>query len=238
MRKIILILLPLCVFAQRDYSNSPKFGFFEISVGKHVIDKENAIFEFSEETLTFNSDDLDGLDLSAGMYWQRSNYLSYGVTFQQYSESSGSEDRDYIYPDGSPILQTTELETTWFGFSMLVTPFGAGDFYGSTAWAPKSIVPYLKLGLGVVDWEFAQYGDFVDYQTETIYYEDYLTSGSTPGLQAGMGVRVKVTPKMDFNLNYSYTLAEDDFDNGDFSGFGDLDLSSKSASIGLTIKFF
>jgi len=236
--KMILLIFPAVLFAQNDFTNGPQYGFFEINIGQHTVSKDSAIFDFSEETLTFDASDLDSLDLSLGMYWQRSNLLAFGLMMQQYKESTQSEDLEYVFEDLSPIIQATELETGWFGFEAVVTPFGAGEFFGNRAWAPKAFVPFLKVGVGITDWAFVQYGDFVDYETETVFNDEYLSEGTTTSMTGTLGFRVKISPRMDLNFSITKIWAEDNLDSSDFSGFGDLDLSSKSASLGLSVKLF
>jgi opacity protein-like surface antigen len=242
MKKNILLfiaafsLTPL--MAQADFSSSPHITFFDIGIGSHQIETNSAIFDFNRERLIFNPSDLDDFDFSLGMNWQRSNFLAYGVSFRQFNSSVVTEDADYMYPDGSGIFQQIELNTQFIGFSMIFTPTGAGSSFGQHAWAPNNFVPYAKLGLGFLSWEYIESGEFVDDNTLDIYYDTYLAKDTSLGAELSLGMRFKILPKMDFQAEYTFSHAKDSMDGMDFQGFGDLDLSSQTATIGLCIKIF
>ena len=241
MKKYILSLFAFFTFTlafAQDFTTDSRFIFAEFSFGEHDISTSSSIYDFNQENLLFNPSSLDGMDFSLGLYSQRNNHLAFGVKLDHYNESVVTEDRFYEYEDGSPILQSISLEKSYIGMEMILTPFGAGERFGSHAWAPKTFVPYLRLGAGILDWDYSENGDFVDYSDLTIFYDTYYSTGSTLGLQLGAGFRVKISPRMDAHFDYTYTHAEDSLNGSDFIGFGDLDLSSTSARVGITIKFF
>lgn len=238
MKKWVLLAFVPCFALAQDFTTGPRFTYFEVSLGEHMIETDSDIFQFNEENLLFDPGSLDGLDFGFGFHWQRGNILSMGMLLKHYSESVLTEDRYYTYADGTPVYQTIDFEKTYIGVDVTVTPFGAGERFGTKAWAPKQIVPFVRIGAGVLSWDYFESGDFVDYDEELIFYDAYGVSGTAFAIHVGAGLRVKLTPRLDGFLNYTYTNADDTMSGGDFIGFGDLDLSSQSASIGINFKVF
>jgi hypothetical protein len=231
-----LVFVPLA-FAQRDYFNHPRHLFFEIGMGPQEIETRSPIFDYSEETLFFSTEDLDDVALTVNIQWQMNPFLAVGLGTLSYQGSVESEDRYYVFEDGSPIIQTTELDTLWYGLLVNWAPLGAMESFGTRAWGPKRLVPYFQFGIGFVDWEFSQFGDFVDYESEEVFFDHYLAEDVAFGARMGGGLRLQVSSRTSLFVHYNVVEAEDRL-GGDFRGFGDLDLSSTSYQAGLRLLLF
>lgn len=223
------------VSAQDDYFVGQQRLLFQIWGGYTDPDTDSEIYRFSEEELLFDASQLDGTQIFFNVFKQRNNWYSIGAGFSVFSESVRSESRDYVFDDGSPILQDTSLDTVWFGPLVMFTPFGAGETFGTKAWAPRMVVPYAQIGAGFMAWEFTQAGDFVDERDLTVFTDYFQDDSWAFSLRLALGLRFNLNRHMDVDMVYLHDHAEDDL-GGDFEGFGDLDLSSNSAAIGFTFR--
>lgn len=242
MRKVIccalVFMFPLAAFSQRDYFNRPNVVHFEFDFGQLEPETGSQYFDFLEETTTFDRDDLDGLTFQFRALYQLDNRIAIGGGFAQYDESLSSEDRLYVDQTHAPIIQTNTLETTWGGVFVVWTPFGAGEKFGSRGWAPRRFVPYLSTGVGIKDWELRATGEFVDNSdpSDPLIFEDrFVDDGNVFSVRLGLGFRVNLHKNLDLNFAFETDFAEDDLDES-FTDFGDLDLGSKSAFIGIIFR--
>ncbi len=223
---------------QNDYFDRTEMIYFEINLGTHRPDNGSDLFQFFEETSTFDADDLDGFVVDFKLYYQLNNRLSIGGGVAVYDESISAESRDFVDIEGRGIIHDTEFTTTWVGAQMVWTPFGAGEQFGSRGWAPKFFVPYLTAGLGFKSYELIQDGEFVDDSNPNdpfIFSDRFESDGDGLATRLGCGFRLNLHRNVDLNFSLQQEWAEDDV-SGSYSGFGDLDLGSQSAMIGITFR--
>ncbi|MCB1042759.1 MAG: hypothetical protein KDC35_07460 [Acidobacteria bacterium] len=232
----ILFVTSCLAMAQNDYFVGDSHTLMQIRGGWFEPQADGELYDFVEEELTFDRNRLDGISFDINIYRQLNNYVSLGGGVTGFGDSVSSEYRDFTFEDGDSITQTTRLDQTWVGFLTMITPFGAGSYYGSRAWAPKAVVPYLVLGAGVVQWEFSQEGDFVDVDTLDVFYDSFFTEGSTPSLRGALGIRVNLSKNIDLDIATTYDVAEDDVGD-DFQGFGDIQLDAQHTSAGINLRF-
>lgn len=223
------------LMAQDDYFLGSRVSLIQIQGGWNVPDKSSDIYTFSEENLTFDSDELDGPLFQINYQFQVNNYVAIGGGWSHYSEKVDSEDRFYEFEDGDAIRQETSLETNFVGAMVTITPFGAGTF-GTKAWLPRLFVPYIQVAAGFKSWDFYQDGYFVDVDTLEVFRDTFTDDGVSGALRAGIGLRINITKNIDFDLSAQQDFADDEL-AGDFEGFGDLDLGAKSYLAGITLRF-
>ncbi|CAM2007430.1 outer membrane beta-barrel protein [Acanthopleuribacter pedis] len=235
----VLLTAAYPALAQKnDYFDRTEMVYFEINLGTHQPDEGSDLFNFFEETSTFDSEDLDGFVVDFKLYYQLNNRLSIGGGLSVYEESVSAESRDFVDIDGFGIVNETEFQTTWVGAQMIWTPFGAGEQFGSKGWAPKFFVPYLTAGIGFKAYEVVQVGEFVDETDPNdpfIFADRFEADGESLSTRFGCGFRLNLHRNVDLNFSLQQEWAEDDV-AGSYSGFGDLDLGSKSAMIGVTFR--
>lgn len=241
--RIIALLTMVCLLApvaysQKDYFNRTNVVHFEFDFGQAKPDTDSQYFDFLENKTTFDADDLDGDTFKFRVLYQLDNRVAIGGSIVHYDESVTSEDRFFVDTNGLPILQTNALETLWGGVSVVWTPFGAGETFGSRGWAPRRFVPYLSAGIGVKDWELRSTGEFVDDSDPNdpiIFADRFVDEGQVFSARVGCGFRFKLHKNLDLNFALESDFAEDDLE-GSFSSFGDLDLNSKSGFIGIIFR--
>lgn len=234
MRNLIW-LLAIPALAQENYFLGERMSIFQIMGGWNEPNSDNEIYDFSNELLTFDDSDLAGPSFQFNYFYQVNNFVAVGGGIYLAEETTRSEDRDFVFENGDPIVQETGLETGWFGALVNITPFGAGEFFGSKAWLPNTFVPYIQLGAGIKSYDFYQTGDFVDFETLDIFYDDFSDTGNAGSFRLGVGLRINLSKHMDLDLLGQKDWAETEL-NGDFEGFGDIDFGSTAYQIGLTLR--
>lgn len=153
-----------------------------------------------------------GLQIS-GFFWEGTENLAY-VAF----EDQG----------GNDILHTTELETAavTIGLIYKFTEPGA------------ALVPYVGAGGGVYSWRLTEAGDFIDFSDPDLeifdaFFED---EDEELGLYFTAGLEVPLAETWSIFAEARWDNAEADL-KGDFRGLGELDLSGRSYSAGLSWSF-
>lgn len=234
---LAMLMVP-SAFSQKQYFNRPNVVHFELDFGKIQPNDDSDYFDFLEERTTFDRDDLEGPTFQFRALYQLNNQVAIGGAIQHYEESSTAEDALYVDENNAPILQTNALETTWGGVSLVWTPFGAGETFGTRGWAPRRFVPYLSVGLGIKDWQLRSSGEFVDdadLNDPIIFQDRFVDDGNVFSTRVGCGLRVNLHRNLDINFALQRDFAEDDLE-GSYVGFGELDLGSKSAMVGIIFR--
>lgn len=224
------------LLAQEDYFLGNRHGLIQVLGGWSKPDTNSEIYAFSEDVLTLDPSDLDGPVFQVNFLYQVNDFFAVGGGFTHFRQTAFSEDRHYVYEDGSPIEQETGLESHFFGALLHLTPFKAGRRVGNKAWLPGTAVPYLVLGAGFKTWDFHQRGEFVDSETLEVFRDYFSDEGVAPALRLGGGLRLNISKHLDVDLSAMHDIAEDEL-SGDFSGFGDLDLAATHFMVGLLMRF-
>jgi hypothetical protein len=148
----------------------------------------------------------------------------------------GSEYRDYVKPDRSPIAQTTRLNQSTVAAGIRFLPTGRGREVSRYAFIPQRVTPYMGAGINVVYYTFEQQGQFVDFVDLKIFNDRFSSNGwaAGPYLQAGADLRVWRRLFVNANARYGWTHASLD---PDFVGFHGIDLAGFRGSTGISVVF-
>lgn len=160
--------------------------------------------------------------------------LALAVGYQQTAKQS--EFRDYVDEDFLPILQMTELEQVPLTASVRFFPLDRGRKVGRFAWVPRTVSPFVSGGVGLLQYSLQQFGDFVDYETEEIFTDNFRTDDSAFLGQAGAGVNISISQQILFSLEGRYRWSSGDLE-GDFVGFDPIDLNGVQLIGGLAVRF-
>jgi len=197
-------------------------------VGVFTPDAESAYWNDSFDVFTGNKDDFE--DTAVGIDFRYGLTARSGLLFSA-DAYEGQQDqvyRDFVDEAGFDILHTTTLNVA------SVTAAYTLDFAGSRS----AVVPYAGIGGGVYLWELEETGDFIDFAPldPVIFATTFKDDGETWGWFWLAGVKFNVSPRWDLFVEGRWTHADDEL-SGDFEGLGNLDLSGRSITGGVSWKF-
>ncbi len=223
--RFILVLAGLLVaaapaWAQRGYYD--RDGAFRLRLGLFTPEGDSEYWTDKAEDFTGEVDDLEnaslGLDylLSIG---PRTGVLFSGSYFQgdttQAYEGFVDNFGDRIRHD-----TTLEIASLTAGFTFHLTEPDA------------AVRPYLGVGGGLYSWRLEESGDFIDSNSE-IFTATLESDGVVLGYYGLVGIEVPIGRSVSLFGEGRFHRVEDEL-SGDFEEFGDIDLSGREISAGLS----
>jgi hypothetical protein len=231
------LALPGAAAAQGSgFSFNPPKVTLGLRLGYSLPSAGSEIFDFTQENLTVDKSDfnavyfggefgvwiIEHLDVALGLGYERSD--------------TRSEFKDWVGDDDLPIEQNTRFTRIPLTVGVKAYPWERGRRIGSLAWIPKRWAPYLGAGAGVLWYRFEQIGEFVDFETFDIFYDEFESRGSSllaylsAGVDVSLGTRWLVTGE----ARYAWASAEME---RDFVGFDKIDLAGFRATAGFSVRF-
>ena len=194
------------------------------------------LFSFVTEQLTLEKRDFSGglFGVDAAVRLTPRMDVVLAASFTKAAEQS--EFRDFVDTEDNEIEQTTTLSRSPFTLGLRAYLLPRGRSVGSLAWIPARFSPYLGVGGGAMLYEFRQVGDFVDYETFDIFYDDLVSRGWTPTAHAALGFDYSLSAPVALNFEAKYGYARAPLEE-DFVGFDRIDLSGVSTTLGLSFRF-
>ena len=147
-----------------------------------------------------------------------------------------SEFRHFTGTDNLPIQQTTSLARVPLNAGVRVYLTPRGRQIGKYVWIPNKVVPYIGGGGGMMWYRLHQAGDFIDFNTTTVFPDAFSSSGWAPSAHAMAGLDYTLTPRLALNGEARYTWARAQL-GSDFTGFNGIDLSDFGITFGLNVRF-
>ncbi len=86
---------------------------------------------------------------------------------------------DFVDNDGTEIDQDLRLRLVPVSFTVRVLPLGQSS----------GVQPYFGAGLGIFNWRYSEFGEFVDFRDGSIFREAYAADGNATGPIALGGLR-------------------------------------------------
>ena len=153
-----------------------------------------------------------------------------------YSRSSqGSEFRHWIDNNNQPIEQTTALRRIPLTLGIRHYLSSRGRSIGRFAWIPARRALYVGVGGGMMEYKFSQSGDFIDFETTRVFFDEYISQGWTPVAQANAGLDLALGRFALLNIEGRYTYAQAPM-SSDFKGFNQMDLSGMAVTAGISLR--
>lgn len=216
--------------------NQPQ-GRFSIWGGYTIPKAGGGIFDFAEELLTLDKTDFRSSAWRAEVDVRASERfdIALGIGFSR--SHTWSEMRDWVDLDDLPIEQTTAFTRVPVTLSLKTYFRDRGRSIGQFAWIPERWSPFVGAGAGLLWYKFSQQGDFVDFETEEVYYDTLGSSGTTPTAHVFAGADVTFGSRFIVSLEGRYSWAGTGMDSFVFEGFGDIDLDGFQMMVGLSLPF-
>lgn len=223
----------------QDHGNGFLFGqpsgSFAFRGGFAVPSASGDLFGLATSQLTLNRSDFRSLDGNMELAFTVRPRLDVVLNAAISGVNKRSESRDWTGSDGLPINQTTSFQRIPVSVSARYYLQPRGRSVGRFAWIPARYTTYVGAGVGLVNYEFDQQGEFVDTLSKNIFPDHFHSDGWTPMLQGLAGIEWSLGPKWALTTEAKYVTAGKTL-HDDFDGYR-LDLSGFSTSVGFAIRF-
>ena len=203
------------------------FGALRLRLGLFEPDGDSRYFDDKALDWTGEPEDLE--DAAAGMdyLWRygRSSGLLFGIGFWEGEMTQAY--RDFVDQGGMEISHLTSLETAELSVAW---SYRFGDGAGLT--------PYIGAGGGFLWWRLREDGDFIDFGDPglPINRSFFEAEGWTTHYLLLAGAEVPMGSSWSFFAEGRWRTADDDLGD-DFAGFGEIDLSGREISAGVSFNF-
>ena len=194
------------------------------------------LFSFVREQLTVEKGDFNapGVTIEFGFY--ATPRITVLTDIDVTRSSVDSESRPFVGSDGLPIAQTSRLAQTNFAGGVKFALLPPGQRISRYAWIPRTIVPYVSAGAGMMYHRFSQDGEFVDFVDLSIFRANLESSGWAPSAYVAGGADIRVYNRIYVGIEGKYLVAHDSLQE-DFAGFEGIDLAGFRFGTGVHVAF-
>jgi len=243
LRALLLTATAITAIAPPSHAQSAGDGFlFRVPVGAWTMragfDRALAnsdIFAFATDQLTLSRSDFGSATLGTSLAFRMSPATDIVLDFSYSRSSQGSEFRHWIDNNNQPIEQTTALRRIPLTLGIRHYLSSRGRSIGRFAWIPARRALYVGVGGGMMEYKFSQSGDFIDFETTRVFFDEYISQGWTPVAQANAGLDLALGRFALLNIEGRYTYAQAPM-SSDFKGFNQMDLSGMAVTAGISLR--
>lgn len=197
---------------------------------------KQSLWDLTREELTVDNRDLGGTSVGGQIAVRASERFDITLAISYNRSDTRSEFRDWVDTDDLPIEQTTEFSTVPVTIGVKAYLMDRGRLLGNYAYVPRTWNPYVGLAGGLVWYRFQQHGDFVDFETLDIFFENFLSTARAPTVHFLGGMDVSVAKHIVLVGEGRYALGAAPLDS-DFVGFPDLDLAGFQFTVGFSLRY-
>ena len=199
---------------------------FSIKVGALFPQGKSDIWEQNKFETDLTMSDMIGGDVGIGFDVFLADILNAGFSISFYNRERTVEDRDFVFPDGFPILRTLSLTVVPVELGVKFLPMGRN----------RRAIPYLGGGLGLYVWEYRENGDFVADRFGDPYIAsgDFRSSGADIGWHGEAGMQIPWGRRTSVDWEIKYYRVNGDLGRDFDPGFEPIDLSGWVLSLGLS----
>ncbi len=138
---------------------------------------------------------------------------------------------DLVYEDGGEIEHRADLTMTELSLGVRLRLIGGA----------ARVRPYLLAGVSGAYYRYREIGDFVDFETADIYYDEFAETSFLPGFFAGAGIDYALVQlpdrgRVELFGEFRYARSQGEHTEG-FAGFGDLQLDGSGGLFGFRVRW-
>jgi hypothetical protein len=197
-----------------------------MKIGLFVPSMESDLWQINLENLTFSKSDMINAYYAGEYEFFLNRHTSFSVEIGSYVKSVHAQYRDYEYDDGSPILQDLQLRLTPVEANIKLYPMGHR----------YRIFPFIGAGVGIVAWTYQQWGDFINFEDNSVNEGFAETRRFSFGLNGRIGLVFRFQSRLAFALEGKYQYLKGHLSEY-FEGFNSLDLGGFTANVSINIYF-
>ena len=156
---------------------------------------------------SFDIADFNGATVGGEWLVPFGNFLEGGAGISFSRRTVPSVYTAFVAPDGSEVEQKLRLRLIPIDFTVRLIPTGQSS----------PVQPYVGVGIGIVNWRYSEFGDFIDFSggRRTIFNDSYVGTGNATGPVALGGIRF-VGDRATGGFEVRYHKAEDTLPEGEF----------------------
>ena len=163
------VLLPAAEAAAQQTLNF-SLGYF--TVRGEDARAEGDVINQNSTFLAFDVSDFNSASIGAEWLVPLGEYIEAGAGLSFSRRTVPSVYQEFIDIDGSEIEQDLRLRLVPVAFTVRVLPLGQRN----------ALQPYFGAGLGIINWRYSEFGEFVDFGNNREIFEDqFVASGSETG---------------------------------------------------------
>jgi hypothetical protein len=194
------------------------------------------IFDFTREQLTVDKRDFNGLSAAGEVALRMTDRLDAALNLGVEWSNTRSEFRDFVDVNDLSIEQDTRFTRVPLTLGVKAYLLERGRRISQLAWIPKKWAPYVGAGAGIVWYRFEQIGDFVDFDTLEIFFDEFDSRGISPVAYLAGGLDFSLGPRWLVNGEARYSWASAEMGR-DFVGFDNIDLTGFKVMLGFSVRF-
>jgi hypothetical protein len=195
-------------------------------------------YDFVTDQLTLNRGDFNAAGIAGelGVTLTDRADAVIGVDFAHMKATS--EYRRFVDNNRQPINQTTRLNQVDMTGSLRYALTDRGRAVSTLAWVPRGVTPFVGDGGGVVYYDLAQAGDFIDALDPrlAVFSDAFYSDGWAPTAHLFGGVDVRVARRLFATFEGRYRWAKADL-TSQWIDFDPIDLSGFRLSAGINMPF-
>jgi hypothetical protein len=202
-------------------------GEFRLRGGIFRPDGESEYWRGVERDFTGDIKDFEDPSFGLDFLLPLNDHLSLNFSGSYYQGQTTGAYRGFVDDRGDRIRHDTTLDIA-SATAGLVLHFTGPD-------AP--VRPYVGIGGGAYPWRLEEEGDFIDFgpNPDEVFSARLRSSGVAFGGYGLVGLDVPISRDVSLFAEGRFTKVDDELDE-DFEGFGDLDLSGREVSFGISWK--
>ena len=195
-------------------------------------------YDFVTDQLTLNRGDFNAPGISGDLGVTLSDRLDAVVGLEFAHMKATSEYRRFVDNNRQPINQTTRLNQVHITGSLRYALTDRGRSVSTLAWIPKSVAPFVGAGGGMVYYDLAQTGDFIDALDPrlAVFSDAFYSDGWGPTAHVLGGVDIRVARRVFTTFEGRYRWAKADL-SSQWIDFDPIDLSAFRLSAGINVPF-
>ena len=195
-------------------------------IGLFVPHMQSDLWEINLENLSLSKSDMTNAYYGVEYEAYLSRNTSFSLEIGSYTRTVYTQYRDYTYMNGKPILQNISLRLTPMEANFKVYPLGHSSL----------VFPFFGAGAGVYAWTYQQWGDFINFEDDSINEGFAETRTFSVGLNGRLGLVFRFHPRVALSLEGKYLYLKGRL-SGYFEDFELLDLGGYSANLSVNIYF-
>lgn len=164
--------------AQAQQTVNFSIGYFTLRGEDARVDDD--VLNENRTFLAFDIGDFNGASVGGEWLVPLGDYVEGGIGISFSRRTVASVYSDYIDNDGTEVDQDLRLRLVPIAFTVRLTPLGR----------TSPVQPYIGAGLGIINWRYSEFGEFVDFGAGNIIFrEEYVADGHETGPVIVGGIR-------------------------------------------------